>query len=137
MRVWLADFQFHLTMAARAVGVGLVAVAWASALTSEAQQISDTRAYLQVVAAVASLVVVALVTPLPPSWTGSDLLKPLERDIFAVARERADGDPVRQAEYAAAIRTLAIERIRDGANVPRDRRAWIRALSRLAESDQA
>jgi hypothetical protein len=137
MRVWLTDFQFHLTMAARAVGVGLVAVAWASALTSEAQQISDTRAYIQVAAAVASLVVVALVTPLPPSWTGSQLLKPLERDITAVARERADGDPARQAEYTAAIRRLAIERIRDGANVPRDRRAWVRALSRLAESDQA
>jgi hypothetical protein len=136
MRVWLIDFQFHLTMALRAVGVGLIAVAWASALTSEAQQVSDTRAYIQVAAAVASLVVVALLTHLPPSWTGSDLLKPLERDITVVARERAGGDAERQAEYAAALRELATERIRNGANVPRDRRAWLRALLRLAESDQ-
>jgi hypothetical protein len=136
MRVWMVDFQFHLTMALRAVGVGLVAVMWASALTSEAQQISDTRAYIQVVAAVASLLVIALLTHLPPSWTGADVLKPLERDIAAVARERAHGDPTRQAEDAAALRELAIERIRDGANVPRDRRAWLRTLLRLAESDQ-
>ena len=137
MRVWLADFQFHLTMAMRAVGVGLVAVLWASALTSEGQQISDTRADIQVAAAVTALLMVALLTHLPPSWTGSDVLKPLQRDIIAVARERADGDPTRQAEYAAALRELAIERIHNGANVPRDRRAWLRALSRLAESDQA
>jgi hypothetical protein len=136
MRVWLIDFQFHLTMAMRAVGVGLIAVAWASALTSEAQQVSDTRAYLQVAAAVASLVVVALLTHLPPSWTGAELLKPLERDITVVARESAPGDPARQAEYATAMRQLAVERIRRGANIPRDRRAWLRALLRLAKSDQ-
>jgi hypothetical protein len=137
MRVWFADMQFHLAMALRAVGVGLIAVAWASALTSEAQQVSDTRSYLQVAAAVVSLVVVALLTHLPPSWTGEDLLKPLDRDITAVARECAAGDPQREAEYAAAIRELAIQRIRDGANVPRERRAWLRALSRLSEPDQA
>jgi len=136
MRVWLADFRFHLAMALRAVGVGLVAVAWASALTSEAQQVSDTRAYIQVAAALVSLVVVHLLTHLPPSWTGAGLLEPMERDITAVAREQAAGDSARQAEYAVALRALATERIRHGANVPRDRRAWLRGLLRLAESDQ-
>jgi hypothetical protein len=123
-------------MALRAVGVGLIAVAWASALTSEAQQVTDTRAYIQVTAAAVSLLVVHLITHLPPSWTGAGLLEPMERDITAVAREQAPGDSARQAEHAAAIRALALERIRDGANVPRDRRAWLRGLSRLAESDQ-
>ena len=137
MRLWLEDFKYHLAMAMRAVGVGLIAVAWASALASEAQQVNDTRAYAEVAAVCVSLLIVHLLTQLPPSWTVKDLLKPLDRDIVAVARERSDGDAQRQAEYVAAIRALATERIRHGANVPRDRRAWVRGLSRLAEANQA
>ena len=52
MRVWVEDFNFHLARALRVVGVGLAAVAWASVIGSEAQQPADTRAYLQVAAAV-------------------------------------------------------------------------------------
>jgi hypothetical protein len=137
VRVWLEDFKYHLTMALRAVGLGLIAVVWASALASEAQQVNDTRAYAEVAAACVTLLVVHLLTRLPPSWTVTDLLKPLDRDIVAVARERSGGDPERQAEYVAAIRALATARIRNGANVPRDRRGWVRQLSRLAEADQA
>jgi len=137
VRLWLEDFKYHLAMAMRAVGVGLIAVAWASALASEAQQVNDTRAYAEVAAVCVSLLIVHLLTQLPPSWTVKDLLKPLDRDIVAVARERSDGDAQRQAEYVAAIRALATERIRHGANVPRDRRAWVRGLSRLAEANQA
>src|SRR5262252_5034982 len=105
-------------MAMRAVGVGLVAVAWASALASEAQQVNDTRAYTEVAAACVTLLIVHLLTRLPPSWTVTDLLKPLDRDIVAVARERSGGDPQLQADYVAAIRALATTRIRNGANVP-------------------
>jgi len=137
VRVWLEDFKYHLTMASRAVGLGLIAVAWASALASEAQQVNDTRAYAEVAAACVTLLIVHLLTRLPPSWTATDLLKPLDRDIQAVARERSGGDPKLQAEYVAAIRALATTRIRNGANVPRDRRAWVRQLSRLAEVNQA
>jgi hypothetical protein len=137
VRVWVEDFKYHLAMALRAVGIGIVAVAWASALASEAQQVTDTRAYAEVGAAVVCLLIVHLFTRLPPSWTVTDLLKPLDRDIVAVARERSGGDARLQAESAAAIRALATERIRNGANVPRDRRAWVRGLSRLAEADQA
>lgn len=137
MRLWLEDFKYHLAMAMRAVGVGLIAVAWASALASEAQQVNDARAYAEVAAVCVSLLIVHLLTQLPPSWTVKDLLKPLDRDIVAVARERSGGDAQRQAEYVAAIRALATERIRHGANVPRDRRAWVRGLSRLAEVNQA
>jgi hypothetical protein len=61
----------------------------------------------------------------------------MERDINAVARERAGGDAQLQADYAAAISALAAERLRQGANIPRDRRRWLRTLSHLAESDQA
>ena len=137
MRVWLEDFKYHLTMALRAVGLGLIAVAWASALASEAQQVNDTRAYVEVAVACLTLLIVHLLTRLPPSWTVTELLKPLDRDIQAVARERSGGDPRRQAEYAAAIRALATARIRNGANVPRDRRGWVRQLLRLAEANQA
>jgi hypothetical protein len=120
----------------RAVGLGLIVVAWASALTSEAQQITDTRAYIQVAAAGVCLVLAHALTRMPPSWTGADLLKPLERDIRTLAQERARGDAAAQAEYVALMRALVIDRIRGGANVPRDRRAWLRALSRLAEVDE-
>jgi hypothetical protein len=136
VRVWVEDFKYHLTMALRSVGIGIVAIAWASALTSEAQQVTDTRAYIQVAAACVCMLIVQALTQLPPSWTGKDLLKPLERDITAVARERAAGDAALQAAYAATIRDLAITRIRQGANVPRDRRGWARALLRLAEANQ-
>ncbi|HEY1297965.1 MAG TPA: hypothetical protein VGJ60_33205 [Chloroflexota bacterium] len=137
MRVWVEDLRYHFAMALRAVGLGIVAVAWASALSSEAQQGSDPRAYFEVAAAVISVLVVQLLTALPPSATITDLLRPMERDINAVARERAGGDAQLQADYAAAISALAAERLRQGANIPRDRRRWLRTLSHLAESDQA
>jgi hypothetical protein len=137
VRVWLADLEFHLATALRAVGIGLVAVVWASALASEAQQLTDTRAYVEVAMVVATLLVVHWLTPMPPSWSAASLLEPLQRDMLAVARERAPGDPSRQADYVAAMRRLAEARIRGGANLPRDRRAWLRALSDLADTDQA
>jgi hypothetical protein len=126
MRVWVEDLKYHLVMALRAVGVGLMAVAWASALTSEAQQPTDTRAYIQLVAALVALAAVHLLTRLPPSMTVTDLIKPMERDIRVVAREHSVAESV--------IRRKVEERIRGGANIPRDRRRW---LSSLAETYQA
>ena len=137
MRVWLEDVRFHMAIALRAVGLGMVVVAWASVLGSEAQQGSELRAYAEVGAASLSLLVIHCLTSLPPSATITDLLRPLERDILAVARERARGDAALQAACVRAITDLARERIRNGANVPRDRRAWVRALLRLAEANQA
>jgi hypothetical protein len=136
VRVWVEDLKYHFVMALRAVGIGIIVVAWASALASEAQQVTDVRAYLEIASACVGLLAVQLLTQLPPSWTVKDLLKPMERDIVVVSRERSNGDARVQAEYAAAIRELATERIRGGVNVPRDRRAWLRGLSRLAETDQ-
>jgi hypothetical protein len=112
-------------------------MAWASALASEAQQVSDTRAYVEVAAAVVSLVVAHVLTRLPPSWTVTELLKPLDRDILAVARASARGDAARQTAYVATLHAVAAERVRGGANLPRDRRAWLRGLLRLTETDQA
>ena|SRR5579859_5400880 len=136
MRVWVEDLKYDVVVAMRAVFIGIVVVAWASALASEAQQITDTRSYLEVAAAVVALVVVHLATRSPPSWNVTALLKPLERDILAVAREKTRDTAV-QREYVAVLRGMVAERIRRGANVPRDRRAWLRALLRLAEADQA
>ena len=136
MRVWVEDVRFDLTMALRAVGVGIAAVAWASALSSEAQQSSDIRSYAEVAAIVVSVLVVHLLTWMPPSATVRDILKPLERDIIAIAREHAGKDPELLQLYIARITALATVRIRKGANVPRDRRAWLRALARLTEIDQ-
>jgi hypothetical protein len=136
VRVWVEDVRYDLAMALRAVGVGIVAVAWASALGSEAQQSSDIRSYAEVAAIVVSVLIVQLLTWLPPSATVRDLLKPMERDIVAVARERAYGDAELLQLYIARITAMATVRIRQGANVPRDRRAWLRGLLRLAELDE-
>jgi hypothetical protein len=133
MRMWVEDLKYDLAMALRAVGIGLGAVAWASVLGSEAQQSADVRAYAQVGAAVLSVCVVQWLTALPPSANLVDLLRPLQRDVLAVARQRTGGDAERTEAVAARIIELASERIRRGANVPRDRRAWLRLLARLAE----
>ena len=132
MRIWLEDLKYDLAMALRAVGVGLGAVAWASVLGSEAQQSADVRAYAEVGAAVLSVCVMQWLTALPPSANVLDLLRPLQRDVLAVARQRTGADAERTEVVAARITELASERIRRGANVPRDRRAWLRLLSRLA-----
>ena len=137
MRVWVEDVRFDFAMALRAVGVGIAAVAWASALASEAQQVSDIRSYAQVAAVIVSVLVVHWLTWLPPSATVRDLLKPMERDIVSIAREHSGGDAELQLLYIARITAMAAVRIRQGANVPRDRRAWLRALLRLTEIDEA
>jgi hypothetical protein len=137
MRVWVEDLKFHMAMALRAVGVALAVVAFASVLGSEAQQSSDIRSYAQVGAAIVTLLVVQLLTFLPPSATVAELLRPFERDIVAVAREGARGDSDRIDLLIARITALATVRIRQGANLPRDRRAWLRGLLRLAEADEA
>jgi hypothetical protein len=136
MRVWVADLTYHLAMALRAVGIGLAAVAWASALGSEAQQSGDLRSYALVATAGLAVLVVQWLTAPPPSFTVVGLLRPLERDIVFVAREQARGDMDRMQLLVAEIAGLAAVRIRGGANLPRDRRAWLRALLRLAETDQ-
>ena len=132
MRIWVEDLKYDLAMALRAVGIGLSAVAWASVLGSEAQQSADVRAYLQVGAAVLSVCVVQWLTALPPSANVVDVLRLFQRDILAVARQRAAGDAEQTEVLAARISDLAAERIRRGSNVPRDRRAWLRLLARLA-----
>jgi hypothetical protein len=135
MRVWVEDFNFHLARALRVVGVGLAAVAWASVIGSEAQQPADTRAYLQVAAAVVAVLVAQWFTRLPPSATGVDLIRAYERDIMAAARDRAGGDVERMHTLAARIALLAVVRLRRGGTLPSDRRAWFRALARLAGED--
>ncbi len=134
MRIWLADFKSHFVVAVRAVGIGFIVVGWASALASEAQQTTDFRAYLEVGAAIVAVVLLQMLGPAPPSASPAGLLRPLERDIVAVARERSGGNAGATAEWAARLRELAIERLEAGANLPRDRRGWLRALLRLAEA---
>jgi hypothetical protein len=134
LRVWVDDLTFQLARAFRAVGIGLAAVAWASALGSEAQQNAEIRAYAQVAAAIVGVLLAQWFSRLPPSAAPVDVLRPLERDIAAVAREQARGDATRVAFLIARITAVATDRIQRGARVPsRERRAWLRALGRLAD----
>src|SRR5712692_3508966 len=137
MQVWIEDLSFHLARALRVTGLGLAAVAWASVIGSEAQQTAtaDTRAYAQVAAAIVAVLIAQWFTGLPPSASVGHLIRPLERDILAAARHRAGGDIERVHMLAASIATLAVVRIRRGGNLPSDRRAWFRALARLAGED--
>ena len=121
-------------MALRAVGVGLAAVAWTSVFVSEAQQSGDVRNYALVGVAILSVLITQLLTGQPPSATVVNLLRPLERDIIAVARERADGDEERLELLVTRVAMLAATRIQRGGTIPRDRRAWLRTLARLASS---
>ena len=102
---------------------------------SEAQQTAsaDTRAYGQVAAAIVAVVVAQWFNGLPPSANPVDLIRPFERDILAAARDVAGADMERTQMLAARIAMLAVVRIRRGGELPRDRRAWFRALARLAE----
>jgi hypothetical protein len=131
---WVEDLKFHFAGALRAVGIGLAAVAWASALSSEAQQNADVRSAAQVAAAIVGVCISQWFTRLPPSATGVELLRPFERDIRAVAREQAPGNPRRREVLVARIGSLAAVRLRGGARVgAHDRRDWVRALGRLAD----
>lgn len=134
MRAWVEDFKYQLAMSLRVVGVALAAVAWASVLSSEALPNSDLRSEILVGAALAAVVVAQAFVGLPPSATLVDLLRPYERDILAVARERAHGDLVRTQLLSTRIASLAALRIRSGAEPATDRRAWLRALAHLADS---
>jgi hypothetical protein len=132
MRVWLEDLKFQLAMAFRAAGIGLAAVAWASALASEAQQNSDIRSVALVASAIVSVAICQWFTELPPSATIVGLLRPFERDLITIARERAGGDTERMQMLLTRMATLAAVRIRRGGSVPHDHRAWLRTLARLA-----
>lgn len=132
MRLWVADLTYYLARALRTVGVGLMATAWASALASEAQQYTEQRAYLIVAAAVLGVLASQWFAGLPPSARPIEIVRGFERDIVTVARELARGDRDLQRSLTAGIAALAVERLRAGANVPADRRAWLRLLAQLA-----
>lgn len=129
MRLWVDDAMFHLANALRSVGVGLATAAWVSVLTAHVQLPADARTY----AGIGASLFAAALTHLffgsqPPSMTVVDLLKPMERDMLAVARERS-ADPEDVQFVAAALAARAAADIRHGRRVPRDRRAWFRALA--------
>jgi hypothetical protein len=136
LRVWVQDVKYQFAMALRAVGVALAAVGFASVLGSEAQQDADIRSYALVGTIIVVLVVAQWLTRLPPSATLVEVLRPFERDIVFVARERAGPDTEQLELLIARITALAAVRIRQGVNPPGDHRGWLRALLRLAESDQ-
>jgi hypothetical protein len=132
MRVWLEDLKFQLAVALRAAGIGLAAVAWASVLGSEAQQNADVRSFALVASSILGVAICQWFTGLPPSATIVGLLRPFERDIVNIARERAGGDAERLNMLVTRIAIHAAVRVRRGGTVPTDHRAWLRSLARLA-----
>jgi hypothetical protein len=138
MPLWLEDATFHFANALRGVGVALAAVLWASMLSLHLQwPAANQRVYLLL----GSLVLGALVTHffggLPPSATVVDLLQPHERDMLAAARERAGGDPERMYFLAGRLAVHAAVSVAHGASVPKDRRAWFRALAQRISGREA
>jgi hypothetical protein len=135
VRIWVADLAYYLARALRSAGIGLAAVAWASALASQAQQFNDLRSYALVGSAVIGVLISQWFAGLPPSARPLDVVRGFERDIVAVARELARGDHGLQHALVLRIATLAVERLRGGSNVPNDRRAWLRVLARASADD--
>jgi hypothetical protein len=135
VRLWVADLAYYLARALRSVGIGLAAVAWASALASQAQQFNDLRSYALVGSAIVGVLVSQWFAGRAPSARPLDVVRGLERDIVVVARELARGDHALQQLLTLQMAVSAVERVRAGANVPRDRRAWLRVLARLADDD--
>jgi hypothetical protein len=134
VRLWVEDFKFHLARALRAVGVALGAVAWVSVLGYEAQQSTEVRTYAIVATAVLGVCITQWFAGLPPSARVVDVLRAFERDIIAVAREHAGGDARRLERLLPAMVALAAVRIERIGGVPRDRREWLRAVARMADS---
>jgi hypothetical protein len=132
MQLWIEDVTYYLARALRATGVALAGVAWVSVLGSQLQLTGDNRSYALALAAVLPLVVSHWVAGLPPSMSVVDLLRAMERDIIAAARERAGKDEERLELLVARVAALAAVRIRRGGHLPRERRAWLRVLARLA-----
>jgi hypothetical protein len=122
--------MFHLATALRSVGVGLATAAWVSVLTAHIQLPTEARTYAGIGASLlAAAATHVLFGTRPPSMTVVELLRPLERDILAVAREHAAGDQEKVRYIAAALTARAAADIRHGRRLPGDRRAWFRALA--------
>jgi hypothetical protein len=134
--IWVEDFKFHLSRALRVVGIALTTVAWVSVLASEAQQSSDVRTLALVGSALLSVLVTHWFTGLPPSANVVEMVRPIEREIIAAARERAGGDSEHLHLLIARVSALAIVHVRRAGTLPRDRRSWLRALTQAAESSQ-
>lgn len=132
MRLWLADLRFCLAQAARVVGIALAAIAWASVLGSEAQLGTDLRALLTVVASVAAVLIAQAVTGLPPSARIDAIVRAWRQDIELAVRDVVGQDAGRRAELIPRCTALAIARIERTGRLPRDKRAWLRVIARLA-----
>ena len=65
MRAALEDFAAHLAASARGVGVGLVLVAWASVLGSQAHVSSEVLIYLEIGAAIVGIAIAQWFTSVP------------------------------------------------------------------------
>lgn len=136
MRIWLDDGMFHLANALRSVGVGLATAAWTSVLSAHVQLPTDVRTYAGIGLSLFAAALTHIVFGArPPSMTVVELLKPLERDILAVARERAGGDPETVRFLAATVAAHAAAAVRQGVRVPTDRRVWLRSLAAQAPLD--
>ncbi len=129
MSVWIEDAKFLLANAMRSVWLGLVTVAWVSIFTAASGLPGETRTSLLVLAALVGVLAPQVLSGLPPSIAVDGLLRQLEKDILAAARERAGGDLDAANTLAGKIAAEVADRIREGRNLPSDRRAWLRLLA--------
>ncbi len=129
MGLWLQDARFHFGMALRGVGSGIVALAWTSVFATAAGFSGEQRTYVLMGICVAVTLVAHGFGGLPPSFTLVGLLRSLEKDLVAAARERSGGDPRAFQELVARIAAHAAARVGQGVDVPGDRRAWFRLLA--------
>jgi hypothetical protein len=115
----------------KSVGVGLATAAWVSVLTAHLQLPTDVRTYAGIGCSLLATAVAQVFLGRPPSMDLLEVLRLLERDLLAVAREfcPTPGDPDAVRVVATRIAAQAATALQHSGRVPRDARAWFRALA--------
>lgn len=129
MTLWVIDAEFHLAHALKSVGVGLATAAWVSVLTAHLQLPADWRTYAGIGCSLLATAVAQVFLGRPPSMDLVAVLRPLERDLLAVARELSQGDREAAQVVASKIAMHATTELQRNGTVPRDARAWFRSLA--------
>lgn len=132
MPAWWEDGRFHLAHAARAVGLGLVALAWTAVFLSQLKVVGTDRYAVLLAVTLAAVAISQLLARRPPSLAVVDMIDPLDKEMRAAARELAKSDRQAQQRIVEQLRTYATRYVAEHGALPRDRQRWFRLLAQRA-----
>ena len=132
MAAWWEDGRFHLAHAGRAVGLGLVALAWTAVFLSQLRVVGRDRVIVLLAVMLLTVAISQLLARRPPSLTVVDMLSPLDKEMLSVAREQAKSDRAAQQRIVHYLRGYAMQYFAQRGALPRDRQRWFRLLAQRA-----